>query len=290
MTLAPGIHTLDAATYHEDQVADQPSLSASIAVELVTKSPAHAKAAHPRLNPYLVREEKAHLDLGTVVHSVLLEGIDKVEVIEADSWRTNAAKDARDLARQNGMIPLLGKDYFDVLAMLEAAKKWIAEYDATPPLLSDGLAEPTLTWEEDGIFFRSRLDWLRNDFAAVDDVKTSAHGADPDVFSRKTIYSYGYDVKAAMYLRGVKAVSGVDAEFRWIVIETTPPYVVTVVSPGADVLAHGQSKVEQAIRLWRHGIENDDWPGYTNRVCHAELPAWEDTRWLEKAEREGFAA
>lgn len=291
MILAPGIHpAIPSDTYHSDALTEQPSLSASIAVELVTKSPAHAKAAHPRLNPYLVREDKAHFDLGNCVHSVLLEGVDKVEVIEADSWRTNAAKEARDVARANNKIPLLGKDYFDMLAMLDAAKKQIAEYDASPPLLSDGVPEPTLTWEEDGVFFRSRLDWLRTDFAAIDDIKTSAHGADPDRFSRKTIYSYGYDMRCAMYLRGVKAVTGVDAEFRWIVIETTPPYVVTVVSPKADVLAHGQSKVEQAIRLWRRCLAEDRWPGYTDRVCYAELPAWEDTRWLEKAEREGFDA
>jgi len=102
----------------------------------------------------------------------------------------------------------------------------------------DGKPEQTLVWDEDGVTCRSRIDWLRDDYSAIDDIKTTAHGADPDLFSRKTIYSYGYDVKAAFYLRGVKAVSGVDAEFRWLALETTPPYVLTVVSPGLDVIAH----------------------------------------------------
>ena len=279
-----------AADYHADTVADQPTLSASIASIIIAQSCAHGRAAHPKLNPYLVREDKAHFDLGDCVHSILLEGIDKVEVIEADSWRTNAAKEARDVARADNKIPLLGKDYFDVLAMVDAAKTQIAAHTADPPLLTDGKPEQTLVWDEDGVTCRSRIDWLRDDYSAIDDIKTTAHGADPDLFSRKTIYSYGYDVKAAFYLRGVKAVSGVDAEFRWLALETTPPYVLTVVSPGLDVIAHGQSKVDRALQLWRKCLAEDRWPAYTDRVCHAELPAWEDTRWLEKAEREGFAA
>lgn len=284
------ILTIPADQYHLDELADRPSLSASIAAILVNQSPAHAKAAHPRLNLNLVREDKAHFDLGDCVHSILLEGVDKVEVIEADSWRTNAAKEARDAARAGGKIPLLGKDYFDVLAMVEAARDQIAAHTADPPLLTEGAPEQTITWEEDGVFFRCRPDWLRDDFTVIEDVKTTAHGADPDLFSRKTIYSYGYDVKCAFYLRGVKAITGVDATFRWLALETTPPYVLTVVSPGLDVLAHGQSKVERAIQLWKRCLAEDLWPGYTDRVCHAELPAWQETAWLEKAEREGFAA
>lgn len=173
------ILTVDAATYHADAVADVPTLSASIASILVSQSPAHAKAAHPKLNPYLVREEKDAFDLGTVVHQILLEGIDSVEVIEADSWRTNAAKEARAVARDAGRIPLLGKNYFDVLQMVDAAKAQIADYDAAPPLLTDGKPELTLTWEEDGVWFRCRPDWLRDDCTAIDDIKTTAHGADP---------------------------------------------------------------------------------------------------------------
>lgn len=284
-----------AAEYHEDRVADTPTLSASIATILVNQSPAHAKAAHPKLNPYLVREDKTSFDLGTVVHALLLEERDPLDVIKIiegyDDWKKPKAREERDYWREQGFVPMLAKNFDDVTAMVASAARQIVEHPAQPALLADGRPEVTLVWDEgEGVTCRSRLDWLRNDYAAIDDIKTSSSSADPEFFSRKTIYSFGYDVKSAMYLRGVKALTGVDAEFRWIVIETKPPYVVTVVSPMPDVLAHGQSKVERAIALWRKCLAEDRWPGYADRVCHAALPAWEETRWLEKAEREGFAA
>lgn len=279
--LAPGIHDIPADAYHCDPAA-QPSLSASVAAILTSQSPAHARAAHPRLNPALIREEKASFDLGTAVHQVLLEGLDAIEIVEKDSWRTNAAKEQAAYAREQGRIPLLEKENERVVEMVAAARRQILEHEAAPPLLGDGTPEVTLVWDEGGFTCRARLDWLRDDYAAIDDVKTTARGGDPKVFERRTIYDHGYDVKAAFYLRGVRAVTGVDATFRWIVIETVAPFVLTVVTPGPDVLALGDDKVEHAIRRWKHCLTSDEWPGYTRRVARAEMPAWAETQWLER--------
>lgn len=283
--LPVGVHANIAADrYHNDPV-ETPSLSASIACTLVAKSPAHARVEHPRLNPYLVREEKKAFDLGTTVHALLLEQRapeDVIHIVEKDDWRTNEAKDQAKYARSMGLIPLLDKDNEDVLTMVAAARRQIEAFDAAPPLLADGHAEATLVWQEDGVMCRARLDWLRDDCMVIDDVKTSARGADPKMFERRTIYDHGYDVKAAFYLRGVKAVTGVDAVFRWIVIETVAPFVLSVITPGADVLAVGQDKVEYAIRTWKRCLAVDEWPGYASSVVKAELPGWVEAQWLER--------
>src|SRR5579885_3028935 len=111
VTLKPGIRPdVPAEDYHADP-APEPSLSAGIARRLISQSPLHAWTAHPRLNPDHRDEHGDRLDFGSAAHSLLLEGLDVCEVIEADSWRTNAAKDARDGARASGLIPLLRKDY-----------------------------------------------------------------------------------------------------------------------------------------------------------------------------------
>src|SRR5258708_2254328 len=47
---APGIYDLDDDDYHQDP-APEPSLSSSIVKLLDQQTPAHAYAAHPRLNP-----------------------------------------------------------------------------------------------------------------------------------------------------------------------------------------------------------------------------------------------
>lgn len=272
------VHSAD---YHADAIGEQPSLSASIACLLVSKSPAHARHAHPRLNPEFVPEDSDIFDVGTVAHSLLLEDDSRLEIIIADNWRTKVAQEQRTEARAAGKIPLLQKHAAEVVAMVAAAKVYIAEHEAKPPLLADGKAEQTLVWEESGITLRARLDWLRDDYAVVDDYKTST-SADPEWFARKAIYDHGYDVKAAFYLRAVKAVTGVDAEFRWLVQEKKAPYALSVVSPGPDVLALANEKVQYAIDLWRGCLLNDDWPSYSKYVATAELPAWEEARWMEK--------
>jgi hypothetical protein len=92
-------------------------------------------------------------------------------------------------------------------------------------------------------------------------------------------------VQAAFYLRGLRAL-GHEAAFRYIVVETFPPYELSVISLGPDVLAVAAAKVDYAINLWRTCLETSNWPGYPTEVCWAELPAWEESRWLEKESRE----
>lgn len=287
----PGIHAIPADEYHADNIADTPTLSATIATTLCAQTPAHAWANHPKLNPNYEREEKPHYDLGTIVHQLLLEGhTNSLVAIDADNYRTNAAKEERDAAYAAGLTPILVRELPRVQAMVDAVTDRLAGHEADPPLFSDGLAERTLVWEEaGGVVCRARLDWLRDDRAAIDDLKTTGRSADPEACSRM-LFGLGYDVRASFYLRGLAAVVGPVvagmAEFRWCFIETEPPYALSVVSPGPDVLAVGDAKVEYAINRWRECLKADVWPGYPTRVCYAELPAWEEARWLAKEIRE----
>lgn len=275
------ILTVDAATYHLDQLADRPSLSASIAKILIAQSPLHAWTAHPRLNPYYVRQEEDKFSIGTACHAIILEGRDAVEVIEADDWRTKAAKEQRDAARAGGKIPLLGRHYFDVLAMVEAAKTQLAAHEASPPLFTAGKPEQTITWDEDGVVCKARIDWLHDDLTTIDDYKSTGRSANPDDFSR-TLFGMGYDVQASFYRRGIHAVAGVEADFRFAVQETTPPYALSVVDLGPDVYALADAKVDKAIAIWRSCIDSGEWPGYPSKVATAELPPWLEAQWMER--------
>lgn len=270
---------ISAATYHADDVADRPTLSASIAHLLTSQSPLHAWTAHPKLNPDFAADDDPKFSIGTVVHAMLLQGEDVAVQIDADSWRTNAAKEARDAAYAAGQTPLLTKDWDRCRTMVDAAWKQIYALQGTnPSVLADGLPEQTLVWEEpNGVLCRSRLDWLTNDFSAIDDLKTTARSANPEQWSR-TMFSIGTDLKAAFYLRGLKAVTGATAVFRWVIVETSPPYALSVLSPDPAVLAHAEAKVEHAIQTWGKCLETDTWPGYPSRVCYAELPPWEEFR------------
>lgn len=282
-----GIHALTSDEYHADPCY-KPSLSASIATLLCQSSPAHAWASHPRLNPEFKREEKAHFDLGTIVHQLLLEGhTDSLVAIEAPDFRTKAAQEERDAAYAAGHTPILTKNLPTVQGMVESVGAHLKAHYADPPLFTDGKAEQTLIWEEPGeIVCRARVDWLRDDLGALDDLKTTSGSANPEGVSRR-LFDMGYDLKAAFYLRGLQMLTGsTDTEFRWCFVETSPPYALSVVSPGPDVLAIGQKKVAYALELWRKCLASGDWPGYTQAVAYAELPGWEEARWLAKEERE----
>ena len=283
MTVAE-IIDLPATDYHADDIDERPSLSASIAHTLWSSSPAHARAAHPKLNPNHRPTHDQKFDVGTAAHAMLLEGRDVVVAVDAPDWRTNAAKDARDAARAAGKVPLLVRELDDTLAMVAAVQVQLDRVIATPAVLAAGKPEQTLVWEDDGVLCRARLDWLRDDYTAVEDLKTTSRSANPLGFSR-SLFGMGYDMKAAFYLRGLKAVTGVDAVFRWIVVETAAPYALSVLTPGPDVLAIGDAKVEMAIATWKKCLATDDFPGYPTRVCTVEAPPWEEARFLEMREQ-----
>lgn len=290
--MKPGLHDIQEADYHADNIAAVPSLSRSIAHLLCTTSPAHVWTAHPRLNPNYHPQEAEHFDIGSIAHDLLLnqDAEKRLVLVHKDDWRTKEAKEARAEARLAGNIPLLARHWDAVQAMVEAALKQLAAHDAVPPLFKDGMAEQTLVWTEGDVVCRARLDFLHDGPSAVDDYKTTSQSANPERWSR-SLFGNGYDLQAAFYLRGLEAVTGAtDVPFRFFVQETYPPYAGSVVSLGEDVLTLAREKVEYAINLWRKCVAENNWPAYPTKVCYADLPAYEEARWLERETREEIAA
>jgi hypothetical protein len=281
--LKPGIHAgITASAYHADPCS-VPSLTATIAKILCEQSPAHAWWAHPRLNPEFAREESATFDVGTAAHAMLLEGRDACVPVDAPDWRTKDAKQQREAIRQWGRIPLLTEQWERVNQLVDAAQATLAALDFTPRPLTDGKPEQTIVWSEPGgVMCRGLVDWLRNDHVAFDDLKTTTRGANPLTWAQRRMWDLGIDVQAAFYQRGLRAITGQEVEPRFVVIESVPPYAVTVLglAPSAMALAH--EKVQWAIDTWRRCLAEDQWPSYPTRVSYAELPAWQAARWMEE--------
>lgn len=281
MTLAPGIHDgIPADAYHADP-GETPTLSASIAKVLCARSPAHARARHPRLNPDYQPLEDTKFDKGTVAHAMLLQGDDICHVVHANDWRTNAAKAERDQARFEGFVPLLSHQHAEVSQMVAAAREQIAAIDDPIPFLADGKPEQTAVWEDQGVLCRGRFDWLRDDFRAIDDVKTTGASGHPNDWSRRRLWDLGFDIQAVMYRRALRRLTGTEPRFRWIVIETEAPYAVSVLELAPDALEFAEDKVRWALRTWADCLSTNAWPGYADRVAYAEAPPWELERWNE---------
>lgn len=272
---------IPADEYHRDLVAEEPCLSASIANLLITRSPRHAFDAHPKLNPlYQERKAEERFDVGTALHAALLEGKHTVKVIEKDSWRSQEAKDARDEARREGFTPLLKHQWDELLPLFDAFRAQLEQHTADPVPFTDGKPEQTLVWDEDGVTCKARIDWLRDDRAAFDDLKTTSVSAKPEAWAR-TAYGMGAPLQAAMYLRGARA-HGWDPVWRWVVVETAPPFALSVFDLAPDALAIADDQLDWAINKWRDCLASGVWPAYSDRVASIEAPGYFESQWLEQ--------
>lgn len=277
-----GVHEIPAEEYHSDLLdPKRPSFSKSIAHTLLTSSPAHAKAKHPRLNPGYQAQDEERFDIGTACHALMLEGRNAVQVINADDWRTKIAKEQRDEARIAGRIPLLEKHWMACQDMVAATREQLDAIEIDPPLFVNGRAEQTIVWDEDGVLCRARADWLHDNATACDDYKTTSRSAHPEAWSR-ALYSIGADLQHALYCRGIKAVTGKEPAFRFVVQETFAPYALSVIQLTPAVVALANEKLNTALEIWKRCLETNVWPAYPQRVCWAELPPWEEARFLER--------
>lgn len=264
-----GIHTIPADQYHADPCAE-PSLSSSVANILLRQSPLHAWHAHPRLNPNYQPAEDSRFDIGSAAHALLLERDGSHIVwIEADDWRTKAAKEARDLARAEGRLPILARYQAQLARMVDVARATVAASEL-PDLLTTGRPEQTLLWQDESIWCRSRVDLLAAD--VILDYKTTDN-ADPETFIRQ-IGRMGYDVQAEFYRRGA-AACGRQAAFIFLAQEITEPYACSLIALANSYVEIAQDKVKRAMQCWKLCLESGRWPSYPIRVHHAEPPQWE---------------
>lgn len=266
----PGIYPdMAEDTYHGDPV-EGGSLS-STGVRLILDSP--ARFAWRRDHP----EHRAVFDFGSAAHKLALGAGPDLAVIDADDWRTKAAKEAREAAYAAGQTPLLQADYERVTAMRDALMAHplaSAALDAA----RGGKPEQSLFCRDDdsGVWLRARLDWMPDPHSAmrpvIFDYKTTV-SAKPDVFAR-SMASYGYHVQASFYEAIYTRLTGVTAPLVFIAQEKEPPYLVSVCKPDDEALAEGASRIRDAIELYASCAAVDEWPGYHPDIHYLSLPRW----------------
>ncbi len=282
-----GMYNLPFASYLADP-CDQPALSRSVADALLTRSPLHGFMLHPRLNPDIEREERADFDLGTACHDLLLEGKERFEVLPFDNCKTKDAKEKRDVARDRGLIPLLPKQWDRVIAMTDSVPKQMVAHNLFTPF-ADGYVEHSLFWQEDnGVWCKTRPDFISSDKTVILDYKTTAQSAHPNAWTKGPFFGSACDIQAAMGIRGIKRLFGIDAEIKFIVQEAYPPYALSIVGLTTEMLRFAESRFLRAVDIWGECLENNSWPGYPAVTCYVEPPAWKQTEWMESEMQREF--
>lgn len=278
----PGIYSMPLVDYIADPCVE-PSLSATIANLIITESPIHAFVKHPRLNKGAIETGSSKMDIGTIVHGIVLEGDEsRLVVVEADDWRTKVAKETRDAARLAGLVPVLAGDMGMIHEIVAAAKSAIAHSELAEAFTpTAGKAEQTLVWQEGEIWLRSRPDFLTNDGRLILDLKTTTGSAEPNSWAR-TMLGNGADIQLALGLRGLRHLCKVkDPQFVFIVVEQAAPYAVSFVGLSPQFVEMATHKLERAITMWRDCTMTNTWPSYPERVCWIEPPAYAWTQEME---------
>lgn len=274
MILEPGIHHgITDKVYHSDPCV-APSLSRSIAWEIVSKSAAHAWIKHPRLNPNFKPEDANEaMDFGSVGHELLLGKSSSVEVKDFKDFRTDAAKDWKKECLAAGKIPVLPKtrDRADLMyaAALQHLKAsgFLAEF-----LKAD--SEVTVIAGEKEHTKRARFDKLlidpagaknraRGEHAIAFDLKITSD-ASPKACT-KQVGNMGYYLQSKFYKETLQAIRpDLAGRIKWVFlfIESEAPFAVTPIELDGAFEALASSQYNRAISAWARGITENHWPTY----------------------------
>lgn len=266
------------AQYYGDDLPGSPRFSRSIAVRLLQQSPLHAWAAHPKLGGQPVEEPEedaqvqARLDTGSLLHLLLLGAGQQVAVVDADSWRTNAAKDAREEARSNGLLPVLAGKYYAAQVTATAIRESLARYGVH---LEAYETEATALWDSGFVASKARMDLLNLGLGEILDLKVV------DRISLRAfeagVERYGLDIQAAAYTEAVEtchpAIAG-RVSFEFLLVERLPPHDVAIVPLSPALVDLGGQKWRRARGIWARCLESGAWPGF-GRVGPIEAKPWQ---------------
>lgn len=258
----PGLYyDMPVDVYHADPVPGG-SLSATRA-KLLLDEGGPAKFRHRADRG---QEPRAEFDMGHAAHALVLgKDADALVLIDADSWRSKDAREARDVAHAAGKTPLLPSQMRIAEDMAEALTRNRYAVESL-----QGEAEVSMFWKHHtGLWLRGRADVIGE---CIGDYKTTA---DASAYGfTKAVWRYRYHMQAAWYRALHLWITGTRLPYRLVAQEKTAPYLVSVWEPTEDYLALGFADMTDAIATYLTCLDEDRWPGYPDEVQILTPPEW----------------
>lgn len=275
--LAGIVENLPEIQYHA-----HPALSSTGARHLLD-SPArfHYAQTHPQ-------EHKDAFDLGTAVHTkVLGTGSNVIEyppehLTPAGNASTKAATvEWVESQRALGLVVISAVQARHVDGMAEAV---LAHPEARSLLEQKGNRREVSMFAkcpDTDVEMRARFD-LEADISG--DLK-SARDASPKGFAR-AVAQHGYEVQQGWYQDVRELITGDRGKFRFIVVETLPPYLVAVYELDYNFEDMGKTKALAARNIYRQCVDAGRWPGYSDDVLTLQPPQFAVYDYLEEFEND----
>ena len=207
-------------------------------------------------------EHKDVFDVGSAAHKLVLGVGAPIVVVDADSWRTKAAKAEADEARKRGELPVLPKELEQIKGMAAALAD---DPDASEVLGQAGRVEVSCFWPDPvtGLMLRCRFDKLPDPpedgvLVVPVDYKTTA-SLDGCAYS---VEDFGYHQSAALYEDILVGLGYCEAvRFVFVAQEKSPPYFPGVFALSPEYVQLGRDMNRAAIDLWVWCNETGEWPG-----------------------------
>lgn len=272
--------------HYQEYVSNPPTPTAAMAFGTAV----HAAVLEPSLfeQRYVVRDDSvldgtlSSLDDMRAAATELGVKPGKMKKDELRDAIRAADTESRFVFRDDALANLYaGKEILadETMIAIRSIQLTIARHAGAKRLMTSGLAEMSAFWPdlETGISCKCRPDWLVQDGKVIDgivDLKTCPD-ASADGFSR-SIAAYGYDVQAAFYQDGIKAVTGRTMPFYFIAVEKDGPHAAAVYRASDEVIEVGRAKYRGALQLLRWCLDTGRWPSYQphGEIETIELPRW----------------
>lgn len=221
------------------------------------------------------------LQFGRAYHKYCLEPSDfynEFVVAPNIDRRTKAGKEewAEFVAESDG-LEIITQDTLQVLDDMRNALY------ATPYVkkLIYGFHEESFFWNDEAtdLYCKCRPDSYGSvgKQPIIVDLKT-CQSADTQKFMRDAV-RLNYDIQAAHYCNGMKAVTGDDYIFVFVAQEKTPPYLCNVLQADEYFMQSGADTRLALLEMYKECLAKDDWCGYMGfrdevQISSLGLPDW----------------
>lgn len=281
-----GLYALPDSVYHNYQKS--PAVSRSLLVEVISTSPAHAKAMRDESATFVTPA----MTSGTLMDKALLEpdkfkeGVShwvkpagmKLSTKEGIQWKKDhpgvddgglpylpAESDAPDTASVadiKGMIESVMDHPIGRRAVETSVKQESAFcYDVTTGLLRKCRPDMRL-YDNSG-----RM--------VLVDLKTTSHGGGASSVWSGHCARMSYHVQDAFYTDIYQDLLGSDPMFIFMVVERKKPYAVRLFQIEATGKQVGREKYQRAMSILKTCEDSGHWPSYSSAIEVIRLPRWE---------------
>lgn len=222
-------------------------------LKLMALSPAHYRAA--------VQKQTYSKERGSALHALVLGGPGVI----AYPGKVRRGKEYDEFVKANpGAIILTKSDWERAVGMAEA----VTTHRFAMEVLQ-GEHEREIDWTFLGRACQSHVDVFTTDY--VTELKSAA-SSNPDRFAWQSL-RYQYNAQLAFYQEAlVQSGLAVPREAFVVAVESSAPYVVTVMRATERALDHGR----RSCRLWMErllGCEAaNEWPGYVGNIVDLDVP------------------